>query len=129
MTANIVRMECALLRETFRRENPDATQLDRIEFELHQLREEVRTMAETQQDQDTQIASDVTALTNAFTGFESAVAAEIAAIKSTPAAADPVVATALTNLEALTAKMVADTAAATPAPTPTPAPPAPAAGS
>jgi hypothetical protein len=115
MTANIMRMECELRREEFRRENPDATQLDRIEILLHQLREDVRIMAETQQDQDTQLASDVTALTSALTGFEQAVAAEIASIKSSPAAADPVVAQAITNIEGLTARLVSDTAAAAPA--------------
>ena len=134
MTANIVRMECELRRENFRRENPDATQLDRIEILLHQLREEVRIMAETQQDQDTQLSADVTALTNALTDFETAVAAEIASIKASPAAADPVVATAITNLEGLTSRLKADAlAAAPPAPTPTPVPtptptPAPAGG-
>lgn len=116
MTANIVRMEEALLqRERFRRENPDATQLDRIEILLHLLREEIRIMSETQAQQDAQITSDVAALTTAFTNFQAAVAAEIAAAQASPAAADPVVAQALTNIESLTATMVAATAAAQPA--------------
>lgn len=120
MTLNIIiRMDRA--DEKFRGENPERTQLDRIEAELHALREELRTMAQTEQDQVTQLTSDVTALTDALTGFETAVAAEIANIKSQPAAADPVVAQALTNIETLTARLKTDTAAATPAP-PAPAP-------
>src|SRR5260370_37003669 len=88
---------------------------NRVLRELHHLRREVRTMSQTQQDQDTQITAAVTALSDAFTGFETAVATEIANIKSSPAAADPVVAQALANIEALTAKIVADTTAALPA--------------
>jgi predicted nucleic acid-binding Zn-ribbon protein len=118
MSANIIRIERTITETELRRESPETEQvkelLIEIRHELRQLREEVRIMGQTQQDQDTQIASDVTALTNAFTGFETAVAAEIAAAKSSPAAADPVVAQALTNIEALTAKIVADTAAAQP---------------
>lgn len=121
MTLNIIiRIDPA--DEKFRGENPDRTQLDRIEAGLHQLREELRTMAQTEQEQVTQLTSDVTALTDALTGFETAVAAEIASIKAQPAAADPVVAQALTNIESLTARLKTDTAAATPAPAPTPTP-------
>ena len=86
---------------------------------LQTLTQKVDTMAQTEQDQVAQLSSDVTALTSAFTGFETAVAAEIATIKAQPAAADPVVAQSLANIEALTAKIVADTAAAAPASTDT----------
>jgi hypothetical protein len=123
MTLNIIiRMDRA--DEKFRGENPERTQLDRIEAGLHLLREELQTMAQTQQDQDTQLTADVAALGQKLTDFETAVAAEIASIKSSPAAADPVVATAITNLEGLTARLVSDTAAATPAPPAPDTPPA-----
>lgn len=93
--------------------------------EIRELRTEVRIMADTQAQQDAEITADVTALTTAFTNYTTAVAAEIAAIQASPAAADPIVAQGLTNIEALTATINAATTAATPAAPATPSTDAP----
>jgi hypothetical protein len=92
--------------------------LELILHEVLQLKHEVRKMADTQQQQDAQLTSDITALTTAFTNYTAAVQAEIAVLQGSPAASDPVVAQAITNIEALTAQINADTASATPS-TPT----------
>lgn len=120
----------------FRADNPETSLQVMLAMmtlsEVCKAREEQRMSDATLQDQVTTLTSDVTALTGAFTDFETAVAAEIAGIKASPAAADPVIAQGLTNIETLTAKIKADTAAATPAPvvappvvTPTPVATAP----
>jgi hypothetical protein len=97
--------------------------------EVCKMREEQRMADATLQDQLTTLTADVTTLAATEQKFEDTITAEIATLKASPAAADPVVATAITNIEAITAKMAAATAAATPAPVvvppvvdPTPAP-------
>jgi hypothetical protein len=125
-TPDIVRINRTITETEIRRESPETEHvkglLIEILRELRHLREEVKQMAQTQQEQDDQITAAVAALGQKLTDFETAVATEIATIKATPAAADPVVATAITNLEDLTARLVSDTAAATPAPAATATP-------
>jgi len=88
--------------------------------EVSKLREELRRMAETQQEQDAILTSDIESLMETETTLESTldgIKAQLDALKNSPAAADPAVATAITNIEGLKAKMLAKIAAAS-APTP-----------
>lgn len=110
------------------------TVLHRIDQRLDQIQNEVSKLST----QDTALTQAVTDLVSAFTDNTTAIEAEIAALKAQIVAGDdPVVDTAVTNLENLVTTMKASTAAAQaaiappapPAPTPTPAPAAPAAGS
>jgi septal ring-binding cell division protein DamX len=84
--------------------------------EVCKMREEQRMADETLQQQVETLTGDVATLAATEQTFEDTITAEIAALKASPAAADPVVATAIANIEAITAKMAAATAAATPAP-------------
>lgn len=70
-----------LAEERFRCEKPDATQLDRIELKLHQLREEIRIMAEDIKALDSAVAleaSDVAALATGVTNLATAQATAFA---------------------------------------------------
>lgn len=83
--------------------------LDLIYYELRQNREEVKQLA----DQDAALTQVVTDLASAFDDNTTAIEAEIAKIQSSVTPGDdPVVDTAITNLQTLVATMKASTAAA-----------------
>lgn len=82
--------------------------------EVCKMREEQRMADGSLQEQVATLTGDVTTLAATEQKFEDTISAEIATLKASPAAADPAVATAISNIEAITAKMAAATAAAAP---------------
>jgi chromosome segregation ATPase len=77
---------------------------------------EVKTLS----NQDTELTDSVTKLSEDFDAFKTELDAEIASLQGSASTDDPAVATAITNLSALSAKIEAATAAAAPAPVPDP---------
>ena len=97
--------------------------LDAVLCELRQLKEEVMKMANN----DAALTQVVSDLVDAFTANTTAVEAEIAALqKATTPGDDPVVDTAIFNLQSLVTTIKQSTAAAQAAIAPAPAPAAPA---